>query len=145
MSDPTDIMNMDVRALIKGLRKKASELSDDHLITILFNSAVVNRLEQEADRADAAEAEERAWRHECRLETEKVEILLKCKPSAEALDQIADIMHHMKAPSEYVTAINQWSDHVRKADAILGTQSGPKTERSSGETPAEDNRRDQSE
>jgi uncharacterized membrane protein len=111
---------MPIRDLITSLRKQASELSDEHLIRVLFINVLVNRLEAEADRADACAAEERAWRDECRRETEKVEVLLQCKPSAEALDQIADVMHHMKAPNEYVKAINEWSDHVRKADAIIG-------------------------
>ena len=115
-----DIMTMPVRDLIKGLRKKGAELGDEHLITMLFNSAVVNRLEQEADRADACEKEEKHWREECRRETEKIEILMQCKPTAEALDQIADIMRAMNAPAEYVRSMNGWSDAVRKADAIIG-------------------------
>lgn len=119
MSDP-DIMTMPVRDLIKGLRKKGAELGDEHLITMLFNSAVVNRLEQEADRADACRKEEQEWREECRKETEKVEVLLACKPSAEALEEIADVMRHMKAPNDYVRAMNAWADNTRKADAILG-------------------------
>ena len=124
MSDP-DILTMPVRDLIKGLRKKASELGDEHLITVLFNNAVVRRLEQEADRADACEKEEKHWRRECRHESDKVKALMECKPSAEALDDIADVMHNMKMPTEVVRAINEWADAVRKAEQIMQTAHGP--------------------
>ena len=113
-----DMMEMPVRELIKGLRDKATLAIDTQGLIIqglLFN-ILANRLEMEADRADALQKEKEGW-------DEKFEVLMACKPSAEALDQIADVMHHMKAPSEYVRAINEWSDHVRKADAIVGTGS----------------------
>ena len=132
----TDIANMPIRKLIEGLRKKAAELSDDHLITVLFSNAVVTRLEQEADRADACEKEERHWRHECRLETDKVNTLLECKPPVEALEQIADYLHAVNAPSDYVRALNEWADLGRKADKLLGSKGEQKTKGSSGKTSA---------
>ena len=121
----SDLMNMPVRDLIAGLRKKAAELSDDHLITVLFSNAVVKRLEQEADRADACEKEEKHWRRKWRHESDKVKALTECKPSAEALDDIADVMHHMQAPTEFVRAINEWADAVRKAEQLIQTAHGP--------------------
>ena len=117
----TDLNTMPVRELIAELRKKNEELGTEHLITVLYNSAMVNRLEQEADRADAAEAEERHWREECRRETEKVEALSECKPDAEQLEMIADTMRAIGAPNDYVRTLNLWADAVRKADALLGS------------------------
>ncbi len=122
-----DLMNMPVRDLIIGLRKKAAELSDDHLITVLFSNAVVKRLEMEADRADECEREKKDYYKKYAIEKDNVKLLLECKPSVEALEQIADIMHHMNAPTEYVRALNEWADAVRKADGILGTGKGVTT------------------
>lgn len=52
----TDINTMPVRELIVELRKQASELGVEHLATTLFTATMVTRIEQEADRADAAVA-----------------------------------------------------------------------------------------
>lgn len=116
----SDMMTMPVRQLITDLRKQASELNDENLIRVLFVNTMINRLEQEADRADAAEKEERHWRHECRLETDKVNALLECKPDAEQLEIIADTLRSIGAPNDYVTTLNLWADATRKADRLLG-------------------------
>ncbi len=50
-----DIGSMPVRELITEMRKQAAELPREDLIRTLFINVMVNRIEQEADRADKAE------------------------------------------------------------------------------------------
>ena len=116
----TDIHTMPIRELIDELRKKASELGTEHLLTVLWNNAIVARLEAEADRADNAEHNFRVTHELLEKEQKLRHALMLCKPDAEAIELMADTMRAANAPTTYVKQMNDWADAIREADKLIG-------------------------